>query len=157
VVPVEPSPPDRSSARSTRDVDVSAIELVTSSGDAALLWIGADDRGVESEIVAAVLPDLFLVIFESRTPMSPTAAAGRPGGGDHERPQFAGGDEALRLDASAVLDRVMKFASAMNAVNSISGRPRSVSSRADRSCQATPTGSAASPNILRDVRFTRAP
>ncbi|MEJ7704443.1 MAG: hypothetical protein WKF47_12565 [Geodermatophilaceae bacterium] len=34
----------------------------TNAGSAALLWIGTDDRGVELEIVAAVLPDLYLVI-----------------------------------------------------------------------------------------------
>lgn len=34
----------------------------TSSGNEALLWIGPDDRGVELEIVAAVLPDLYLVV-----------------------------------------------------------------------------------------------
>ena len=27
-----------------------------------MLWIGTDDRGVELEIVAVVLPDLYLVI-----------------------------------------------------------------------------------------------
>lgn len=34
----------------------------TSSGNQALLWIGLDDRGVELEIVAAVLPDFYPVI-----------------------------------------------------------------------------------------------
>lgn len=40
---------------------------MTTTGSAALLWIGTDDRGVELEIVAAVLPDLYLVI-----PVMPT-------------------------------------------------------------------------------------
>lgn len=34
----------------------------TSSGNQALLWIGLDDRGVELEVVAAVLPDFYLVV-----------------------------------------------------------------------------------------------
>lgn len=37
-------------------------ESVTTTGSPALLWIGTDDRGVELEIVAAMLPDLYLVI-----------------------------------------------------------------------------------------------
>jgi hypothetical protein len=27
-----------------------------------LLWVGADDRGIELEIVAAILPDFYLVV-----------------------------------------------------------------------------------------------
>jgi hypothetical protein len=38
------------------------IESTTNTGDTALLWIGTDDRGVELEIVAVVLPDRYLVI-----------------------------------------------------------------------------------------------
>lgn len=41
---------------------VEPTAAVTTAGSAALLWIGMDDRGVELEIVAAVLPDLYLVI-----------------------------------------------------------------------------------------------
>jgi hypothetical protein len=41
---------------------VEPAESMTTAGSAALLWIGTDDRGVELEIVAAVLPDLYLVI-----------------------------------------------------------------------------------------------
>lgn len=41
---------------------VTPTESVTTSGTTALLWIGPDDRGVELEIVAAVLPELYLVI-----------------------------------------------------------------------------------------------
>jgi hypothetical protein len=41
---------------------VKPTESVTTAGSAALLWIGADDRGAELEIVATVLPDLYLVI-----------------------------------------------------------------------------------------------
>jgi hypothetical protein len=38
------------------------MHATTSSGNQALLWIGPDDRGVELEIVAAVLPDFNLVV-----------------------------------------------------------------------------------------------
>jgi hypothetical protein len=41
---------------------VDPTESVTTGGEAALLWVGADDRGVELEIVAAVLPEMYLVI-----------------------------------------------------------------------------------------------
>ncbi len=41
---------------------VQPTESITTTGSAALLWIGTDDRGVELRIVAAVLPDLYLVI-----------------------------------------------------------------------------------------------
>jgi len=41
---------------------VDPTESTTTSGEAALLWVGTDDRGVELEIVAAVLPELYLVI-----------------------------------------------------------------------------------------------
>jgi hypothetical protein len=41
---------------------VEPIETVMASGNPALLWIGPDDRGVELEIVAAVLPELYLVV-----------------------------------------------------------------------------------------------
>ena len=41
---------------------VQPINTATSSGNQALLWVGPDDRGVELEIVAVVLPDLYLVI-----------------------------------------------------------------------------------------------
>jgi len=37
---------------------VDPTESTTTSGEAALLWVGTDDRGVELEIVAAVLPEL---------------------------------------------------------------------------------------------------
>jgi hypothetical protein len=41
---------------------VTPTESTTSSGNRALLWIGADDRGVELEVVAAVLSNLYLVV-----------------------------------------------------------------------------------------------
>lgn len=41
---------------------VQPTETVTSSGNPALIWIGTDDRGVELEIVAAVLPELYLIV-----------------------------------------------------------------------------------------------
>lgn len=34
----------------------------TADGSEGLLWVGPDDRGIELEIVAAVLPGLYLVI-----------------------------------------------------------------------------------------------
>lgn len=37
-------------------------EISASGGDPALVWIGADDRGVELEVVALVLEDYLLVI-----------------------------------------------------------------------------------------------
>ena len=37
-------------------------EVKTAAGNPALLWVGLDDRGIELEIVAAVLPDLYLVV-----------------------------------------------------------------------------------------------
>ena len=41
---------------------VQPINTATSSGNQALLWVGPDDRGVELEMVAVVLPYLYLVI-----------------------------------------------------------------------------------------------
>jgi hypothetical protein len=41
---------------------VQPTESTPSAGNTALLWIGTDDRGIELEIVAAVLSDLYLVI-----------------------------------------------------------------------------------------------
>ncbi len=41
---------------------VSPVAAITSSGDQALLWVGADDRGIELEIIAIVLPDIYPVI-----------------------------------------------------------------------------------------------
>ena len=41
---------------------VEPTESVTTAGHPALPWIGTDDRGVELEIVAAMLPDLYLVV-----------------------------------------------------------------------------------------------
>jgi hypothetical protein len=41
---------------------VQPTNTTTSSGSQALLWVGPDDRGVELEIVAVVLPELYLVI-----------------------------------------------------------------------------------------------
>ena len=40
----------------------SPIVTTTSSGDQALLWVGLDDRGIELEIIAVVLPGMYLVI-----------------------------------------------------------------------------------------------
>lgn len=41
---------------------VEPVETTTVAGNPALLWIGPDDRGVELEIAAAVLTDLFVVV-----------------------------------------------------------------------------------------------
>lgn len=38
------------------------LPVTTATGDRALLWIGVDDRGIELEIVAVVLPDTHLVV-----------------------------------------------------------------------------------------------
>ena len=43
----------------------------TASDSEGLLWVGPDDRGVELEIVAVALPDLYLVIH-----VMPTALRG---------------------------------------------------------------------------------
>jgi len=48
---------------------VQPIQVATSSGSQALLWAGPDDRGVELEIVAVVLPELYLVIHVMPTAM----------------------------------------------------------------------------------------
>ena len=36
--------------------------ITTADGSEALLWVGSDDRGLELEIVAVVLPGRYLVI-----------------------------------------------------------------------------------------------
>ena len=36
--------------------------IVTADGSQGLLWVGPDDRGLELEVVAVVLPKLYLVI-----------------------------------------------------------------------------------------------
>lgn len=41
---------------------VTPLPATTSSGNEALLWIGPDDRGVELEIVVAVLTESYLVV-----------------------------------------------------------------------------------------------
>jgi hypothetical protein len=41
---------------------VTPTESTTASGNRALLWVGTDDRGVELEIIAAVLPEFYLVV-----------------------------------------------------------------------------------------------
>ena len=41
---------------------VEPIEVMTAGGNPALESVGLDDRGVELEIVAAVLPDLYRVV-----------------------------------------------------------------------------------------------
>jgi len=46
---------------------VQPINTTTGSGSQALLWVGPDDRGVELEIVAVVLPELYLVIHAMPT------------------------------------------------------------------------------------------
>ena len=61
MVSVQSSPPHRPRTRPIRDVEAQPTESTTTTGSTALLWIGTDDRG-ELEIVAAVLPDLYLVI-----------------------------------------------------------------------------------------------
>jgi hypothetical protein len=37
-------------------------EVTTTTGNPAFLWVGPDDRGIELEIVAAILPNLYLVV-----------------------------------------------------------------------------------------------
>jgi hypothetical protein len=39
-----------------------ATESTTADGTRALLWVGVDDRGIELEVIAAVLPDQYLVV-----------------------------------------------------------------------------------------------
>ncbi|MGQ0776814.1 MAG: hypothetical protein ACT4NY_20750 [Pseudonocardiales bacterium] len=38
------------------------ITTTTKAGNEALLWIGPDDRGVQLEIIAAVVADMYLVV-----------------------------------------------------------------------------------------------
>jgi hypothetical protein len=45
--------------------------ITTADGNHALLWVGPDDRGLELEIVAVILPNLHLVIH-----VMPTALRG---------------------------------------------------------------------------------
>jgi hypothetical protein len=61
VVSVHWSPPHRAHARYVMST-VQPTESTRTTGRTALLWIGTDDRGIELEIVAAVLPGLYLVI-----------------------------------------------------------------------------------------------
>lgn len=49
-----------------------STKVTTALGGEGLLWVGPDDRGVELEVVAVVLPDLYLVIH-----VMPTALRGR--------------------------------------------------------------------------------
>lgn len=37
-------------------------KVTTATGNPALLWVGLDDRGIKLEIIAAVLPSLYLVV-----------------------------------------------------------------------------------------------
>lgn len=37
-------------------------QVTTATGHHGLLWVGDDDRGIELEIIAVVLPDRYLVI-----------------------------------------------------------------------------------------------
>lgn len=41
---------------------VEAVATTTKAGNDALLWIGPDDRGVELEIIAAVVDGMYLVV-----------------------------------------------------------------------------------------------
>ena len=50
---------------------VEPSQIATASGSDGLLWVGDDDRGVELEIVAVVLPGLYLIIH-----VMPTALRG---------------------------------------------------------------------------------
>lgn len=43
------------------------IAITTADGSNGLLWVGPDDRGLELEIVAVVLPELYLVIHAMPT------------------------------------------------------------------------------------------
>ncbi len=50
---------------------VEPIAITTADGSKGLLWVGPDDRGLELEVVAVVLPGLYLVIH-----VMPTALKG---------------------------------------------------------------------------------
>jgi len=52
---------------------VEPTTATTSNGNAGLLWIGPDDRGVELEVIAAVLPGRYRVIH-----VMPTALRSGP-------------------------------------------------------------------------------
>lgn len=52
---------------------VEPTAITTADGSEGLLWVGPDDRGLELEIVAAVLPGLYLVIH-----VMPAALRGGP-------------------------------------------------------------------------------
>lgn len=47
--------------------------ITTADGSEGLLWVGPDDRGLELEVVAVVLPELYLVIH-----VMPTTLRGGP-------------------------------------------------------------------------------
>lgn len=53
---------------------ISTVEpttITTADGSEGLMWVGSDDRGLELEVVAVVLPGLYLVIH-----VMPTALRG---------------------------------------------------------------------------------
>lgn len=52
---------------------VEPTAATTRNGNAGLLWIGPDDRGIELEVIAAVLPGLYLIIH-----VMPTALRSGP-------------------------------------------------------------------------------
>ena len=63
MVPLGSAPPDRESPRDACDLDTDPVRVpATANLDARLVWIGADDRGIELEIVALDLPDAIVVI-----------------------------------------------------------------------------------------------
>lgn len=64
MVPLGSAPPDRQSPRDACDLDDGPGPCACDDRPrhARLVWIGADDRGIELEIVALDLPDAIVVI-----------------------------------------------------------------------------------------------
>ena len=63
VVPISAPPPGRQGPRDARDHrDHARTGPASDIADARLVWIGADDRGIELEIVALDLEDAVVVI-----------------------------------------------------------------------------------------------
>ena len=63
MVPLGSAPPDRESPRDARDLDDGPGPCACDGQRRRkLVWIGADDRGIELEIVALDLPDAIVVI-----------------------------------------------------------------------------------------------
>ncbi|MHB1446596.1 MAG: hypothetical protein ACYCZV_13210 [Acidimicrobiales bacterium] len=59
---IEPEAPDRPDPPRHVINTVEPTTITTADGSEGLLWAGPDDRGLELEVVAVVLPELYLVI-----------------------------------------------------------------------------------------------